>query len=175
MSFSPCASATIRKRLLRGGAFAAALALAGCSQSLNMEAVKKSIADGIVTQLSLQVALLDCPPSRPVKAGDTFECVATPKGGGRLTVKVSQKDDASNISWEVVKTEGLLDLRKVEGSIVTGLKDQAKVEATVSCGDRWRAAKAGDTFECEATAQGQAVPIVVSVADNDGNISWKTK
>jgi hypothetical protein len=163
-------------RLLRGGALAAVFALAGCTQNLNMEAVKKSISDGLASQLGLQVASLECPPNRPVKAGDAFECVATPNGGGRLTVKVSQKDDASNVSWEVVKTEGLLDLGKVEGSIRTSLKEQAKVEATVACGGRWKPAKAGDTFECQAkTADGQAVPIVVSVADNDGNINWKTK
>jgi len=89
---------------------------------------------------------------------------------------VSQKDDASNVAWEVAKTEGLLDLGKVEASVKTGLKEQAKVEATVACGSRWKAAKAGDSFDCQAkTADGQAVPIVVSVADNDGNISWKTK
>ena len=74
------------------------------------------------------------------------------------------------------RTEGLLDLGKVETAIRTGLKEQAKVDATATCGGRWKAAKAGDTFECQATvAGGQQVPIVVSVADDNGAISWKTK
>jgi hypothetical protein len=162
--------------LSRGGVLVAVLALAGCSRNLDMEAVKKSIGDGLASQLGLKVASLECPPNRPVKAGDAFECVASPEGGGRLTVKVSQKDDASNVAWEVVKTEGLLDLAKVETAIRTGLKEQANVEATATCGGRWKAAKAGDTFECQArTAAGQDVPIVVSVADDNGAISWKTR
>jgi Domain of unknown function (DUF4333) len=169
-------SSSGNRRLLRGAALAAVVALAGCTQNLNMDAVKKSVSEGLASQLGLTIASVDCPATRPTKAGDTFECVATPTGGGRLTVKVSQRDEAGNVSWEVAKTEGLLDIGKVEGSIRTGLKEQAKVEATASCGGRWRAAKAGDTFECQATtADGQTVPIVVSVTDEQGNISWATK
>ena len=154
---------------------AATLGLAGCTQNLNMDAVKKSVADGVNSQLSLPIASVDCPATRPVKAGDAFECVATPSGGGRLTVGVTQQDGAGNVTWKVLKTEGLLDLQKVEASVRTGLKEQAKVDATVSCGSRWKAAKAGDTFDCQAKAGEQAVGIVVSVTDNEGNISWKTK
>jgi hypothetical protein len=162
--------------LARLGPLALALALAGCTHNLDMEAVRKSIADGIAGQLGLPVERVACPPERPVKAGDAFECVATPVGGGRLTVKVSQKDDASNVAWEVVKTEGLLDLAKVEGSIVAGLREQAHVEATAACGGRWKPARKADAFECQAkTADGQTVPIVVSVKDAEGNISWATK
>lgn len=171
MSSSPAS-----RRLVHWGALAAAFALVGCTRNLSMEAVKKAIADGIASQQGLKVASVDCPAARPLKAGDTFECVAAPSGGGKLTVKVSQRDDSGNISWEVVKTEGLLDLGKVEASIRTGLKEQAKVEATASCGEHWRATRAGDTFECQAkTADGQTVPIVVSVKDAEGNISWATK
>jgi hypothetical protein len=166
----------LTRLLVHGCTLSAALALASCTRNLNMEPLRKSVADGLASQLGLAGASVECPESRPIKAGDSFECTATPSGGGRLTVRVSQKDDSGNISWDVVKTEGLLDLGKVEGSIVTGLREQARVEATVSCGGRWRAAKAGDTFECEAKApDGQAIPIVVSVADTEGNISWKTK
>ena len=177
MPVSISASPSPRNRALHlAGILAAALTAAACTQNLNMDAVKKSISDGVAKQLSLPIASVDCPATRPVKTGDKFECVATPTGGGKLTISVSQKDDASNVAWEVAKTEGLLDLGKVEASVKTGLKEQAKVEATVACGSRWKAAKAGDSFDCQAkTADGQAVPIVVSVADNDGNISWKTK
>ncbi len=162
--------------LFAAAAGAAALAASCSAPSLDMDAVKKAIADGVAAQLSLPVETVACPPPRPVKAGDVFECVATPKGGGRLTVTVTQDDAKSNVSWKVTKTEGLLDLQKVEASIVTGLREQAQVEATASCGGRWKPARAGDTFECEAkTAAGQTAAIVVSVTDGEGNISWKTK
>jgi hypothetical protein len=158
-------------------AAAALVALAACTPpTLDMDAVKKAISEGVDAQLSLPIESVSCPPPRPVKAGDSFECIATPRGGGRLTVTVTQDDAKSKVSWKVAKTEGLLDLQKVEASIVAGLREQAKVEATAACGGRWKAAKAGDSFECEAKASGgQTATIVVSVADGNGNISWKTK
>jgi len=172
---SPRPFSSIPRALAAAGA--CALALGACSApTLDMASVKKAISDGITAQLSLPVETVACPPPRPVKAGDSFECVASPRGGGRLTVTVTQDDAKSNVSWKVTKTEGLLDLQKVEASIAAGLKEQAKVEATATCGGRWRPAKAGDTFECEAkTPEGQTATIVVTVADADGNIAWKTK
>jgi hypothetical protein len=141
-----------------------------------MESVKKAVADGVNAQLSLPIESVSCPPERAMKAGDAFECVATPVGGGRLTVSVTQDDAAGNVTWKVVKTEGLLDLKKVEESIVAGLKEKAQVDATASCGGRWKPAKAGDTFDCVAkTASGEDVAIVVSATDGEGNISWATK
>lgn len=155
---------------------ASVLALAGCTRMLSMETTSKSISDGIAAQLNMPVASVACPESREVKAGDTFECIATPAAGGRLTVKVSQQDDKGNIQWEVVNTEGLLDLQKVEASVRQGLADQASLQATVDCGERWRGTRVGDSFECQAKGgEGQEVTVVVNVTDEDGNVSWATR
>lgn len=171
---SPLTSAVRRCTLL--ALPIAALALAGCTSQLNMESVKKAVSDGINAQLALPIDAVSCPPERAQKAGDVFECVATPVGGGRLTVSVTQDDAAGNVTWKVVKTEGLLDLKTVEESIVTGLKEKAQVDATASCGGRWKPAKAGDTFDCVAkTTSGEEVGILVSATDDEGNISWGTK
>ena len=118
-----------------------------------------------------------CPTEpRTAKPNDEFECVVVPKEGGKLTVKVTQKDDQGNINWSVAKTEGLLDLSKVEESVKQGLKAQANADATVTCGGRWKGAKKGDTFDCEAkTAAGETVTIMVNVSDDNGNIEWGTK
>lgn len=152
-------------------------AAAGCSHTIQMDSVTQSVTDGIAAQLGLQVDAVACPAGeRDAKAGDEFECTVTPKEGGRLTVKVTQQDDQGSINWTVVRTEGLLDLAKVEASVQKGLKDQAQADATVSCGGRWKAAKQGDTFECQAkTAAGDAVAIAVTVTDNESNIEWSTK
>lgn len=152
------------------------VATAGCTQMLSMEGTAKAISEGLTNQLAMSIASVTCPDSREIKAGDVFECVATPAVGGRLTVQVTQKDDTGNVTWEVTKTEGLLDLTKVEASVKQGLAQQANLEASVTCGDRWRAIKAGDAFECQAAAgEGQAVTVVVSVTDGEGNVSWETK
>ena len=155
-----------------------AFGVAACSSNIDMSAVSKAVSDGINAQLSLPIASVACPTeSRAAKAGDTFECVATPKDGGKLTVKVTQDDDKGNIKWEVVKSEGLLDLTAAEKAIVSGLKEQASVDATVSCGGgKFRAAKAGETFECQAKiVDKNDATIVVTMKDATGNISWEVK
>lgn len=151
--------------------------LAGCTQNLNVEAVAPSITQGVADQVGLKLAKVTCPSEpRPLKANDTFDCVGEVEGGGRLTIAVTQTDDTGNITWKVATTDGLLDLAKVETSIVTGLKTQAQVDAKVTCGGKWKAAKKGDAFECQATApDGTPIPIVVTVSDDDGNVNWETK
>lgn len=159
------------------GLAAAVCSLAACTQNLNVAAVAPSISQGVADQVGLKLAQVTCPSEpRPLKANDTFDCIGEVEGGGRLTIAVTQTDDTGNITWKVAKTEGLLDLAKVEASIVTGLKTQAQVDAKVSCGGKWKAAKSGDTFDCQATApDGTPIPIGVTVSDNDGNVSWETK
>ena len=152
------------------------LAAAGCTRSLDMAALDRSISDGINTQLQLPIATVTCPTAdRPMKAGDKFECTATPKEGGRLTVTVTQKDEAGNVSWEVSKTDGLLDLDKVEVSVRDGLKTQAKIDATVACEGRWKAVKVGEVFQCQATSGDHKATVEVTTRDLEGNISWKVQ
>jgi len=141
-----------------------------------MAALDRSISDGINTQLQLPIATMSCPAGdRAIKAGDKFDCTATPKEGGRLTVTVTQKDGAGNVSWEVTRTEGLLDLDKVETSVKEGLKAQANVEAIVACEGRWKAAKVGEVFQCQATSGEHKATIEVTTKDLEGNISWKVQ
>jgi hypothetical protein len=154
-----------------------AFSVAACSTTIDMSAVSTSVSDGLNAQLSLPIASVACPTeARSAKAGDTFECIATPKDGGKLTIKVTQDDDKGNIKWEVAKTEGLIDLKIAENSITSGLKEQAGVDATVSCGGKYRAAKAGETFECQAKSpdKGDAT-IVVTMTNATGDISWAVK
>lgn len=153
-----------------------AAGVAGCGTTLDMTAIDKSITEGITSQLSLAVVSTTCPTeARKAKAGDTFECIVVPKEGGRLTVKVTESDDKGNVKWEIVKTEGLIDLRIVEQSVVKGLKEQANVvDATVSCGGgKFRAIQVGGTFTCQAKspAKGDAT-IVVTMSNAEGSISW---
>jgi hypothetical protein len=152
-----------------------AAGLAGCGTSLDMAAINKSVSDGITSQLSLTVASTTCPTEAPAaKAGGTFECIVIPKEGGRLTVKVTQSDGKGNVQWEVAKTEGLIDLRTVEQSVVKGLKEQANVVATVSCGGgKFRGIQVGGTFTCQAKSpeKGDAT-IVVTMSNAEGSISW---
>ena len=158
----------------------AGLALTGaaCGTTIDMPAVSKSVSDGLASQLSLPIASVTCPTeSRAAKAGDTFECIATPTVGGRLTVTVTQQDDKGNVKWEVAKTEGLIDLTLVEQAVTSGLKEQAGIDATVTCGGgKFRASKPGEAFDCQAkAADGRQAVVGVTVKDTDGNIGWAVK
>ena len=153
---------------------AAILPATGCTRSLDMAALNRSISDGINTQLQLPIATVNCPTGdRALKAGDTFDCIATPKEGGRLTVTVTQKDDAGTVAWDVTKTEGLLDLHKVEAAVKEGLKAQTNVDAVVACEGRWRATKVGEVFRCQATSGDHKATVEVTTTDIEGHISWK--
>ena len=147
------------------------------ANSIDMQAVTTSVTDGLKSQLSLDIATVTCPTElQPKKAGSSFECTAIPTIGGRLTVKVSQQDDAGNVKWEVAETDGLIDLRLVEQSVVRGLKEQADVDATVTCGAKYRASTVGEVFDCQAkTADGRQAVIAVTIADAEGRVSWEVR
>lgn len=165
-------------RTLRHAALllAVTVAAAGCTKNIAMDQVNKAISDGLVAQLKFAGVTVTCPTEpREMKANDAFDCTAVPKEGGKLTVRVTQKDADGNIDWSVTKTEGMLDLAKVEASVTSGMKEQLDVEAKVSCGGRWRGANPGDTFDCQVTVpDGTNVVAKVTVKDAEGNIEWAT-
>jgi hypothetical protein len=152
---------------------AIAVGMSACTRHLDADVLQQSIASGLEEQLALPVASVQCPADHPIRSGDTFECTATPREGGQLAVAVTQTDDQGNINWKIARTDGLMDLQLVETSVAEGLRTQADVEATVSCGGRWKAIRPGEEFSCEAQpATGEAVTVKVTTSDADGNISW---
>lgn len=163
-----------RTFIARAASTIAVLGLAACTSSLNMEAIKTAISEGLKTQMGLTVASVTCPESREVKAADTFECTATPTVGGRLILKVTQKDDTGNIAWELGKIEGLIDLVSLEGVIKNGVKEQDGLDVTVACGGKFRATEPGNSFECTASdAEGNKWRVEVLMKDAEGNVSYK--
>jgi hypothetical protein len=155
-------------------ALASAVAVSGCSKTLKMDTVKTSIASGLASKLGLDFDAVNCPETREIKTGDTFACTATVKGGGDLPVSVTQKDDQGNIVWKLTSSENLIDLATVEATVVKGLKDQASVDATVSCGGaKYRVSLPGKSFDCQLkTSDGREAKVAVAIKDDKGNISW---
>ena len=164
-------------RLFLVPALLAVAVLAGCTKHLDVDAVAPAITQGVSDQVGLTLASVTCPSEpRPLAANDTFNCTGAVDGGGSLTIAVTQTDDTGHITWKVARTDGLLDLTKVEGSIIAGLKSQAHVDAKVTCGGKWKAAAKGEAFDCQATApDGTPIPIGVTVIDDNGNVSWETR
>ena len=150
-----------------------ALGLSGCATKLDMGALDKSIRAGISAQVGLETAAIQCPGApETAKAGVKFTCTAAPNLGGLLTVEVTQKDDAGNISWNIVKTEGLIDLGKLEEAVSAGLAQQRGEIAKVDCGGKFRAAKQGESFDCKVAGESGETTVTVTPKDDEGNVRW---
>ncbi|UCF20416.1 MAG: DUF4333 domain-containing protein [Gemmatimonadota bacterium] len=161
-----------RSRSIAAAAAIVAL-LAGCQRSLDMDDVRSAISDGVLEQVGLAISEVDCPESIAMEAGASFECTAIPGEGGKLMVQVTQNDDQGNVTWEVVESEGLLDLVALESTIAAGLLEQAGISASVECGDKYRVVEPGNTFQCTAEdAEGRQGQVTVTMEDNEGNVSW---
>ncbi len=152
-------------------------ALLAARQPLDMSSISTAVSEGLQSQLALPIASVGCPTeAHPRRAGDAFTCVAVPAAGGRLTVTVTQQDDQGHVTWKLTKLEGLIDLRAAERAVVNGLRQQAHVDTTVTCGGRFRASQAGEVFDCQVKANdGRTAVAVVTITDSQGNISWKVK
>ena len=166
---------TSRLPLTTTGAVVAALAIVqlACGAPIDINAVSKTVSDGIGSTKSLPIASVSCPTtSRRAKEGDSFECVATPQMGGKLTVKVTEIDSKGNVKWEVVSTDGLVDLTAIEDAIQKRVKKAAGVDATASCGGTYRLAKTGESFDCEVkTQKNGSTTMVVTMTDAAGNVN----
>ena len=148
--------------------------LSACSHNLAMDAVKSAISKGVTEKLGLQIATVTCPESREIKAGDSFECTADAQTGGQVKVLVTQTDANANIDWKVTNTENLIDLSTLEATVKKGLAEQASVDATVTCGAKYRVAQTGKTFDCGVkTADGKSATVKVTMTDDKGNVDWK--
>jgi hypothetical protein len=145
-----------------------ALVLAGCTPEIDMQSTRDTIRQGITEQTTLEIAAVTCPETRHARAGDTFECIALPTMGGRLRVAVEQKDDHGNIAWNLAASEGVYDLRAIEGDFEQAVLQGSGVQADVDCGRRWVVGKVGDTFECIATVPGQPERVVVVTVQDEG-------
>jgi hypothetical protein len=178
MSIHPQLAAAARRAVPSLILAVALLATFGCGATIDMDKAGASISEGITQQMSLPVASVACPSeSRPLKAGDVFECTARAKDGGNLIVQVTQTDDQGNVNWTVVRSENLYDMEAAAATIQEGIAEQTGVEATVTCGaSRWRTGKPGDTFACEAEdGDGEIQGVVVTVEDDAGAIGWKLR
>jgi hypothetical protein len=138
--------------------------------------VREAVKAGLAEKLEVPITTVTCPEPRQAKAGDVFECKAGVETGGELIVRVTQKDSAGNVSWELVNGDSMLSLPALEAQIKDGIAQQASVNATVSCGgSKLRVSVPGTTFECTAQTPNGPVPIVVTIKDDKGNVTWATK
>lgn len=169
---------------------AAALAVTGCSAEfsvgntgLDIEKLTQTIQADVDEILPEGVtATVACPPDIPQAAGTNFTCTVM-IGEQQLSVRVTQKDDEGNVDYK--QEQAVLDLALLESELNTELDAQLTGSWQTSCEPvgtaRAYVVAPGEDFECYATgetAQGQSaedLPIIVTVKNVDGEITWTTK
>ena len=157
------------KRPLAGLAVAAALAAAGCGETvIDSAKVEKFIGKSVIDQAGVRVKSVSCPKDRPAKKGDTFTCTVVGKDGTKGQATVTQRDDEGNVGT----TAPFLHMREVEGAIVDQIKQQADATVTVTCPEIV-VPKAGGTFRCEATDGSRTRQVESTMTDAKGNLRFK--
>ena len=79
-----------------------ALAAAACTKTLDTDGLEGELQSQIEEQTDSTITSVDCPADIEAKAGETFECTAEEGSGATFTIRVTQRDDAGNVDWEVV-------------------------------------------------------------------------
>jgi len=79
-----------------------ALAAAACMKTLDTDGLEGDLKSQIEDQTDSTITSVDCPPDIEAKAGETFECTAEEGSGATFTIRVTQRDDAGNVDWEII-------------------------------------------------------------------------
>jgi hypothetical protein len=94
---------SLRSRSVRFVAVAVlAIVAAACSKTLDTEGLEGELKSQIEEQTDSTITSVDCPADVEAKAGEVFECTAEEGSGTTFTIRVTQRDDAGNVDWEVV-------------------------------------------------------------------------
>ncbi len=93
--------------LVAVSAVAAALALAGCSKTIDNESLEGVIGSGIEEQTGAEVTSVDCPSGEESETGHTFQCTATAADGteGTIDVEVTNGDNG-DVEWQLSDSSG---------------------------------------------------------------------
>lgn len=164
-----------KSAVLVGISFGLVSIITACSTGLAIDKLKVTVKDGLKEQLGVNVQSVTCPETREIKAGDTFDCTAFAENDSTITVAVKQDDDKGNITWKTTGSKGFLNLDKIQTDVVNSVKAKTGADATVDCGGKFKAVKAGETFECKADVKGSPATIQITVKDDEGNIRWEVK
>lgn len=91
---------TLARRLPLVAVPVAALALTGCTKTIDEKDLEGKISDNIAKQLGGQKPKVDCPGGKKAKKGNTFNCTAT-LAGQKATIQVRLTDDSGKFTFQV--------------------------------------------------------------------------
>jgi hypothetical protein len=155
--------------------------LTACSNNLEVRPLETSIKTELEKQGGIIVQTVVCPKDVPKAVGAFFQCKGRLLPRGEFVVTVQQEDEAGKLKWEVLNSNGLLNLPRLEKRLQKEVGTEIGAEPTIKCSSgtrQYRSTKPGDSFECKVTngkltsPQGQIDKLVVKV-DAQGNVNWQ--
>jgi hypothetical protein len=170
---------SISQKLLFLGIFAGLIACGG--NQLDVRPLETSIKTELEKQGGIIVQTVLCPKDVLKEKDNFFQCKGKLLPRGEFVVAVQQEDEVGKVKWEVLNSNGLLNLPRLEKRLQKEVGTEIGAEPTIKCstGTRtYRTTKPGDSFECKVTngkltsPQGQIDKLVVKV-DATGNVNWQ--
>lgn len=140
------------------------------NKNIDMEKGREFVSSALESQVGQKPTNVTCPDRVASKKDATFECTVS-FGSATAKVSIVQTDDKGGVS--ITSVTGILLASKLEAQIAESLGQKLNAHVTVNCGERVRAAVAGDKFLCEAKdAKGASGKVAVSVEDTSGKVSF---
>ncbi len=118
----------------------------------------------------VHVGAASCPSGVKEKKHATFTCSVKVENGA-LHVVLTQQDDKGTVKITRTK-DAVLDVAKLQQTVVTKFDEQISQVVTAKCSDRkYFVAAVGSKFDCKVTNQaGKATQATITVKDSDGNV-----
>ncbi|MBW4621980.1 MAG: DUF4333 domain-containing protein [Cyanosarcina radialis HA8281-LM2] len=139
-------------------------------KSQTVRQLETQISNLLSPQLGVPITSVNCPSNVEIKAGSQYECQAV-VDNTPFTVELNIQDASGAFK---VNSKGIVLLPKIERSIAANVKQQKGIDITVNCGGQIKVARAGDTFECQATLPGgKTQPAKITVNDDYGNVRFE--
>jgi hypothetical protein len=157
------------------------IGLTACSNNLNVRPLETAIKTELEKQGGIIVQIVLCPQNVPKAVGTLFQCKGKLVPRGEFVVTVQQEDEAGKLKWEILNSNGLLNLPRLEKRMQKEIGTEIGAEPTVKCSTgtrQYRTVKPGDSFDCKVingkltTPQGQIDKLTVKV-DAQGNVNWQ--
>jgi hypothetical protein len=155
--------------------------LTACNSYLSVRSLETSIKQELEKQGGIIVQTVICPKDVPIATGTFFQCKGILQPRGEFVALVEQQDEAGKLKWEILNSNGLLNLPRLEKRLQKEIATEIGSEPTIKCSTgtrQFRTTKPGDSFDCKVlngkltSPQGQIDKLTVKV-DAQGNVNWQ--
>jgi len=123
------------------------------------------------SDISRQVADVDCPRQSDLKSGDSFICNAD-VDGSTVRVQVTATDDDNHVDFHTLDT--VFDLQRTASGLAREISEDRGFAVTVTCGEGLKVVEVGGSFECTAADRsGDTRAVKITAGGPDNGDRWE--